>query len=284
MTKDTQRAILRACARYIQRGLAPILKRLDAVEKAAGDIATKGDVETVKRSLEQRVDGVTLLPGPPGPAGKDAEPVLVADIVKELLATDALVPLLDLMVAEAVAKHLEANPIPAGRDGKDGAPGPQGEPGAKGADGKDGADGIGLASALIDRSGELVVTLTNGTQKALGVVVGKDGRDGADGLSFEDFAGEYVAERGFVLRATRGEVSREFVLPYMKHVGFWSEGKSVKSGESATHDGALWIAKRDTNAKPCLENAEDWILAARKGRDGKDGRNGIDKTAPVRVG
>ena len=93
-----------------------------------------------------------------------------------------------------------------------------------------------------------------------------------------------MAERGFVLRATRGAVSREFVLPYMKHVGFWSEGKSVKAGESATHDGALWIAKRDTSAKPCLENGEDWILAARKGRDGKDGRNGIDKTAPVRVG
>lgn len=284
MTRDIQRSILRACARYIQKGLAPIVKRLDAVEKAAAGLVTKGDVDTLQRSLEQRMDGVMLVPGPPGPAGKDADPVQVADIVKELITTDALAPLLDLMVADAVAKHLEANPIPSGRDGKDGASGPQGEPGEKGADGKDGADGIGLASALIDRAGELVVTLTNGTQKALGVVVGKDGRDGADGLSFEDFAGEYVAERGFVLRASRGEVSREFVLPYMKHVGFWADGKAVKAGESATHDGALWIAKRDTTAKPCLENAEDWILGARKGRDGKDGRNGIDKTAPVRVG
>lgn len=281
MTRDIQRSILRACARYIQKGLAPIVKRLDAVEKAAAGLVTKGDVDTLQRSLEQRLDGVALVPGPPGPAGKDAEPVLVADVVKELLATDALTPLLDLMVAEAVAQYLEANPIPAGRDGKDGEPGAPGLPGEKGADG---ADGIGLASALIDRSGELVVTLTNGTQKALGVVVGKDGRDGADGLSFEDFSGEYVADRGFVLRASRGEVSREFVLPYMKHVGFWSEGKAVKAGESATHDGALWMAKRDTTAKPCLENADDWILAARKGRDGRDGRNGIDKTAPVRVG
>jgi hypothetical protein len=78
-------------------------------------------------------------------------------------------------------------------------------------------------------------------------------------------------------------VSREFVLPYMVHRGFWSEGKRIKAGESVTHDGALWIAKRDTDAKPCLEAKDDWILAARKGRDGKDGRNGIDKTKPVKA-
>jgi len=254
----------RAVGETIREAVAPLVKRIEQLEARAPERGLQGD------------------------PGKDAEPVDVAAVVdaavSKLLTSDRLETLADLKAAEAVAKHLETNPIPAGCDGKDGAPGPQGEPGEKGADGKDGADGIGLASALIDRAGELVVTLTNGTQKALGLVVGKDGRDGADGLSFEDFTGEYVAERGFVMRANRGAVSREFVLPYMKHLGFWSEGKEVKAGESATHDGALWIAKRETTAKPCLENADDWILAARKGRDGKDGRNGIDKTAPVRVG
>lgn len=50
----------------------------------------------------------------------------------------------------AVARYLAVNPPPAG------------------------ADGVGLADALIDREGRLVITTTAGETKALGVVVGKD--------------------------------------------------------------------------------------------------------------
>lgn len=296
MTKDIQRAILRACARFIAKSIAPITKRIEAIEKAAGDYVRKGDVDSMRETLERRLESLAREPGPKGEDGKDAEPVEVSAVVRELLATEDLTPILDLIVAGAVAKHFEANPVQNGRDGKDAEPVTEdriaeavakhlaANPPAKGADGKDGAAGIGLSGAMIGRDGELVVTLSNGEQKALGPVVGRDGKDGSDGLSFEDFTGEYVAERGFVLRAARGAVEREFVLPYMVHRGFWSDGKPAKAGESMTHDGALWIAKRDTKAKPCIENGEDWILAARKGRDGKDGRNGIDRTAAVQVG
>src|SRR5690606_7468488 len=77
---------------------------------------------------------------------------------------------------------------------KDGAPGPKGEKGDKGdpgkdgrdgIDGRDGADGVGVAGAVINRDGELVITLSDGTTRDLGRVVGKDGasgRDGADGV------------------------------------------------------------------------------------------------------
>lgn len=285
MNTATQRAILRACARFIGKSLAPIVKRLDAVEKAAAELVRKGDVDALREAVEKRVDQLQREPGPKGDPGRDADPIDLKDVVSELIErADEMKPVLDLLVTEAVAKHLAAHPIPApkdGRDGADGAPGPQGPQGEKGADGK---DGVGLAGAMIDREGGLVVTLTNGEQKSLGPVVGRDGRDGADGLSAEDFAGAYDPERGFVVRAARGEKTAEFVLPIYVHRGFWSEGKAINAGESATHDGALWIAKRQTTAKPCLENGDDWILAARKGRDGRDGRNGIDKTAAVKVG
>lgn len=286
MNKDTQRAILRACARFLAKSLAPIVKRLDAVEKSAAELVRKGDVDDLRAALEKRVDEAKREPGPKGEPGRDADPIDLKDVVAELVACEELRPVLALLVAEAIAKHLGDNPIPMpkdGRDGADGAPGAKGEPGEKGSPGDAGKDGVGMAGAVIDRDGSLVVTLTNGEQKALGPVIGRDGVDGKDGLSAEDFAGEYVPDRGFVLRASRGEKVVEFVLPYMVHRGFWADGKPVKAGESTTHDGALWIAKRDTIAKPCLENADDWILAARKGRDGKDGRNGIDKTAPVKV-
>ena len=284
MKKDIQRAILRACARFIGRKLEPVDGRLKQVEAIAAKAATADDLENLRAVLAGQLKDLALTPGPKGEDGKDAPVVSAAELVAELVKSEALAPLIDLMVADAVAKHFEANPV---RDGRDGERGPQGEKGEAGERGADGKDGTGLADALIDRDGALVLTMTDGRAKTLGVVVGRDGADGKngrDGIDFDKCVGHFDAERGYVLTLSAGDTSVEHVLPYMRHCGFWSEGKGAKAGESWTHDGALWIAKRDNGSKPCLENREDWILAARKGRDGKDGRNGIDRTAPVKVG
>lgn len=284
MKKDIQRAILRACARFIGKKLEPVEGRLKQVEAIAAKAATADDLENLRAVWAGQLKDLALTPGPKGEDGKDAPVVSVAELVAELVKSEALAPLIDLMVADAVAKHFEANPV---RDGRDGERGPQGEKGEAGERGADGKDGTGLADALIDRDGALVLTMTDGRAKTLGVVVGRDGADGKngrDGIDFDKCVGHFDAERGYVLTLSAGDTSVEHVLPYMRHGGFWSEGKGAKAGESWTHDGALWIAKRDNGSKPCLENPEDWILAARKGRDGKDGRNGIDRTAPVKVG
>ncbi|WP_185750040.1 hypothetical protein [Stenotrophomonas sp. 278] len=196
--------------------------------------------------------------------GKDADPVAIAGMVKEAVAAlpapengkDAD-PVTEQQLAEVVAKHLAANPPQAG------------------------ADGVGLAGAMIDRAGELVITTTKGEAIRLGVVVGKDGNDG---ISFETASGEYDSERGFVITLGSGERRKELVLPYMVHRGFWREGLGMKSGQSITHDGALWIAKRDNASKPCLENDQDWALGARKGRDGKDGKSVRLPQQPVQLG
>lgn len=284
MKKDIQRAILRACARFIGKKLEPVDGRLKQVEAIAAKAATADDLENLRAVWAGQLKDLALTPGPKGEDGKDAPVISAADMVAELVKSEALAPLIDLMVADAVAKHFEANPV---RDGRDGERGPQGEKGEAGERGADGKDGTGLADALIDRDGALVLTMTDGRAKTLGVVVGRDGADGKngrDGIDFDKCVGHFDAERGYVLTLSAGDTSVEHVLPYMRHGGFWSEGKGAKAGESWTHDGALWIAKRDNGSKPCLENREDWILAARKGRDGKDGRNGIDRTAPVKVG
>lgn len=284
MKKDIQRAILRACARFIGKKLEPVDGRLKQVEAIAAKAATADDLENLRAVWAGQLKDLALTPGPKGEDGKDAPVVSAAELVAELVKSEALAPLIDLMVADAVAKHFEANPV---RDGRDGERGPQGEKGEAGERGADGKDGTGLADALIDRDGALVLTMTDGRAKTLGVVVGRDGADGKngrDGIDFDKCVGHFDAERGYVLTLSAGDTSVEHVLPYMRHGGFWSEGKGAKAGESWTHDGALWIAKRDNGSKPCLENREDWILAARKGRDGKDGRNGIDRTAPVKVG
>lgn len=244
MTKDIQRSILRACARFIGRKVEPVERRLEEVERAAAGIAERA-------ALTQ------------------------SDVVKELVATDALAPLIDLMVAEAVSKYFEANPVQHGRDG---ARGPQGERGA---------DGVGLADALIDRDGALVLTMTDGRAKGLGVVVGRDGAagsDGRDGLSMVDVSRAYDTETHEVVeRWTVAGEAKELRYPAggIRPGGFWREGMKSHALQAVTHDGALWIAKRDTAARPCLENSDDWQLAARKGRDGRDGKDGKPPPGPV---
>ena len=241
----------------VREATAPLLKRIEELESRQAERGEKG---------------------PQGEPGQDAEPVLVADVVAELVKSDHIGPVIDLYVAEAVAKHFEANPV---RDGKDGLPGAAGECGEPGTKGEPGADGVGLAGAVIDREGALTLTLTNGETKSLGVIVGKDGANGKDGADFTEVEFDYDGERGLIIRGKGGEIVKRLPIPIDR--GYWSDGKSFEHGDVTTHDGAVFIALRDTKAKPCKENAEDWRIMCRKGRDGKDGRNGIDLTKPVKL-
>lgn len=286
MKPDVQKALLAAAGRYIRKLLGEFEPRLKALEsQEAENAALRERVQALEKALAERPLPEKGATGPQGEPGRDAEPVLVADVVRELVACADLQPILDLLVTESVQKHLEANPPPAGKDGRDGAPG------APGKDGERGADGIGLADALIDRDGALVLTLTDGRTKALGVVVGRDGaagKDGLDGLSIGDVTREYDSESHEVVErwSIGGAVTKELRYPAggIRPGGFWREGLKCFALQAITHDGALWIAKRDTAAKPCLENSDDWQLAARKGRDGRDGKDGKPPPGPVMLG
>lgn len=151
-------------------------------------------------------------------------------------------------------------------------------------------DGVGLAGALIDRDGRLVLTLTDGSTKELGVVVGRDvdqttvdarikdlvdaipkAQDGADGLGFDDMSAVYDGERGILLRFVRGEQIKEFAftMPVVIDRGVWVEGKSYAAGDAVTWAGSVWIAQKDTDGKP--DGGDGWRLSVKRGRDGKDG-------------
>lgn len=197
-------------------------------------------------------------------------------------------------ITAAVAKAVAALPVPKdgtdgrdGVDGKDGAPGEKGDPGADGKDGSDGKegatgkagqDGAGLADAVIDRDGSLVLTFTDGRTKGLGLVVGKDGRDGeaghagkdgADGVGFDDL--DLVeTEDGLALRFVRGETSKEFALPVIIDRGVFKEGGSYRKGNGVTWGGSFWIAQKDApEGKPDAPDS-GWRLAVKRGQNGKD--------------
>jgi hypothetical protein len=272
------------------------------------------DPEVISRMVQEEVAKL-----PPAIPGKDADPALVAELVAKAVAalppakdgedgTSVTVEDLAPLVADEVARAVSAiqmpsidwsevdkmigdkvEALPPALPGKDADPvqmasmvateverAVAGLPPAK--------DGVGLAGALIDREGCLVVTLTDGTTKTLGAVVGKDvdidavsemvraevakmpvPKDGNDGVGFDDL--DVVDVDGeFFLRFTRGEVVKDFILPVQPYRGVWTEGKYPK-GASVTFGGSSWIAERATDAKPDTKDC-GWRLAVKRGRDG----------------
>jgi integrin beta 3 len=290
---------------YIGRALAPIADRLKRLEDRAPERGEKGEQGQTGRDGIDGATGVAGEPGQPGErgekgepgergeAGKDAEPVDVAAVadavIAKLLASDRLKTLAEVSAASAVAEHFEANPIQHGRDGKDGERGMQGERGVQGDAGQrgtDGADGVGMAGAIIDRTGALVITTTKGDAIPLGCVVGKDGeagKDGRDGFSLDDLAIEDDGDGTITLRFIRGDLLREKQIRYPRgDRGVFKDGETYRKGDGATFGGSWWVAQVDSpEGSPGV--SKDWRLAVKKGRDGKDGRNGIDKTAPAKL-
>lgn len=240
-------------ARAAERAGAGVEDRLSAVEARQPVDGKDADEEAITAKIMDAVlERVEAIPvpkdGQPGRDGADADS-------DEICAR----------VMDAVMAKVAEIPLP-----KDGAPG------RDGSDGKDGADGVGLAGALIDRDGELVVTLTDGQHKKLGVVVGKDGlqgekgSDGRDGFGFEDMFVEFDGERSATLKFVKGDNSKSFhmTMPTIIDRGVWKEG-TYERGDAVSWGGSLWIAQEETSDKP--ETTKAWRLAVKRGRDGKDG-------------
>src|SRR5690606_9357342 len=121
-------------------------------------------------------------------------------------------------------------------------------------------DGVGLAGGMIDRGGNLILTLTDGSQRDLGPVVGADcdmvkvaeligeelskwprPRDGIDGLGVKDL--DVVQDgRAIVLRWSNGDRTEErrFEFPVAIYRGVFKEGHAYEPGDMVTFGGNVW--------------------------------------------
>ena len=151
--------------------------------------------------------------GAPGLNGKDAEPVDVAAVAARVAA----------MV-----------PTPKdGRDGTDGNPGVAGQdgaPGLHGKDGVDGKDGVGVMDAVLDRAGHLILTLSDGRTKDVGIVIGRDGLDGKNGID------------GIGIAGTPGRDGRDVDMHEVKSLVLselqsWPRPKDGKDGRDGSWEG-----------------------------------------------
>lgn len=259
----------------------------EAPRLAEADIRTIAADEAEKR--------VSALPEPKdGQDGKDADPEAIKRMVDEAIA--ALPPAKDGKDGRDGIDGKDGEPGPKGEKGEPGRDGINGERGEKGETGRDGKDGIDAVDALIDKSGDLIFTFSDGRMKNVGCVVGMDGvdvdidrvlermlgeikalwdaypkpKDGTDGLGFDDMELLYDGERSVTLKFQRGEKVKELSidLPVLIDRGVYREGQTYTRGDGVTWGGSFWICQSETTDKPDA-GTKTWRLAVKKGRDAK---------------
>ncbi|MGV1682917.1 hypothetical protein [Sphingopyxis sp. NJF-3] len=213
---------------------------LPAPEK--GEKGDKGDAAEIDMdAVREMVDELT----------RQAVSEQLPDAVKAIPVPEAPAPIepdmeaIGKMIADGIAKAVSELPAP-----------------------EKGADGIGLAGAMIDRDGNLVITTSDGRTHNLGLVVGKDGEAG-ETFTLDDFDIEQTDERTLEFKFLRGDTMHTFELEFPVPIfrGAWKEG-TWRRGDMAVWGGSLWAATKDTDAKPDAPDS-GWMIAARKGRDGK---------------
>lgn len=253
--------------------MAPFMERLAAIEAREPPAAVKGEPGE---------------PGRDGNDGKDVDPLQLRAMVEEAIA-DAMPAAVDAAVAA----------LPPAEKGEKGDPGQPGEPGPAGNPGADGKDGVGLADALIDRNGTLVLTTSDGRMKQLGRVVGADGKDGnagtpgSDGRDGQDLTDIAVTQDGAVIELAFqvGEVRTAYEIELPAGPA-GQDGRDAYPGEAkglydpeveyraldvVSFNGSEWRAKRDN---PGEMPGDGWMLSACKGKRGERG----DRGAPGRDG
>lgn len=247
----------RELAAMVKAQIAPLLDKLNALEKRLDDLPAPKD-------------------------GKDADPEAVAAIVRDQMkgdlaelrsAVDAIViPEPATVDVDAIAKAA-AQMIPTP---KDGSPGRDGQPGKDGAAGEKGRDGLDVKDMFRADGGRLVAVMSDGTTKDLGVFVGKDGdpgrdgvdgRDGADGIGFEDMTFETDEHGRVIAKFQRGDVIKSVRLPGIVDRGPFRVGEGYEKGDAVSYGGSLWIAQEPTGDKP--DGSKAWRLAVKKGRDAR---------------
>lgn len=114
--------------------------------------------------------------------------------------------------------------------------------GKDGQDGQDGASGVGIAELAIDESGELVVTLTDGTEKNLGRITGEDGV-GVAGVAINE-KGELIVTLTDGTELNAGAVPAGAAAPGLEPLVYIALGAAVISLAGMIVMAAYLLAKR----------------------------------------
>jgi len=100
---------------------------------------------------------------------------------------------------------------------------------------------------------------------------GPPGRDGT--LENPEIAWEPTAnprKHVLILRTSSGIEARTTVdIPAVIYQGAWEPGIAYQRGDAVTHDGSVWIAMAEAEARPGSSGTTGWRLAVKRGRDAR---------------
>lgn len=130
-------------------------------------------------------------------------------------------------------------------------------------------DGVGVAGAVIDRGGQLILTLSDGRTCDLGLVVGANGKSAFGDIDFDVALKD--DDRTIVFRMTQGDIAQSYELaaPWPLDQGIWSPDLAYVKGDGCSWGGDFYLAQIDApTGKP--GEGGGWRRAVKRGRDGKD--------------
>jgi hypothetical protein len=128
-----------------------------------------------------------------------------------------------------------------------------------------------VVAGLIDQDGNLQLTLSDGTLRNAGRVVGADG---TDGIPFDRFTVTLEDdERTLMVAGEIGTRRVEWPLP-LSHVldrGVWEEMRTYRKGDGVTEAGSFFIAQADAPPGRPGTAESGWRLAVKRGKDSGNG-------------
>jgi integrin beta 3 len=256
---------------HFTKTLAPLEKRLAAVEAVQPMKGEKGEPGENGKDGKDGVDGKD---GAPGADGKDGERGLQG------------------------LPGVDGSNGKDGIDGKDGAPGigERGLPGKDGKDGspgKDGEDGLDAVQIeIIDPDERRSYPRATYASWRGGIIRALRTTEPLAGLAPEESPekrGWQIVVNGITAISVAGEDGRNFTLqavttsgksatanfkvPTLLDRGVYKAGTIYETGDGVTSGGSFWVAQKATDKRPGDPDS-DWRLVCKKGRDGKDGTQG----------
>lgn len=246
----------------VKEATAPLLDRIDALERR--EMPAPADEEAIAERVLKTIPAPEK--GDPGEVDMEAVRSIVdemtqkavgeqlAEAVKTIPAPEPVEPIapdmdaIGKLISEGIAKVVAELPKPE-----------KGEP------------GVGVAGGMIDRDGDLVLTLSTGETRNVGRVVGKDG-ESPPPFTLDDFDVEPVNERTIRLGFTKGSEKHTFELafPVLIGRGVWSAEGDYERGDVATWGGTAWEAVEPEKGVKPDQSSGGWRIFAKRGRDGKD--------------
>jgi len=304
----------KAMGAIVREATAPLIARIEQLEKALsespnlesiakqaaalipapkdGEAGRDADMEALKAHLDELVKAIPVPQDGTSVTAEDVTPMIREEVAKavaeippakdgESITADDVRPMLTELVDSAV-KSLP--PAEAGKDADMGVL-------------KDHLaelmKGIQLPSvptaeevgALFERRfSDLTLhwerQVREDTSKALDrIPAPKDGRDALPLESFELELGEDGRTVAVKMQAGDVLVEKSVKIASVIDRGVFGAEKSYEQGDGTTYGGCYWIAQKDA-PEGVPGGSNDWRLAVKKGRDGKDLRDSASKHDP----